>query len=477
MRIHLIGVSSTGMTQLGALLSELGHEVSGSDVAIEQPRAAVLETRPMRRLVGFDARHLDPDPDLVVIGSACHPDNPEVRVALERGLPFTDLFGALNQCVLKRSSALVVAGTAGKTLSAAFAAWLLEAAELRPGFSIGGTPKNFGRSWRIPSSPRLPLAAGGPTRCPFVLEADEYEGAFFDKLPPVAALKADRLLLTALDPQDLDSGFEAYAEALEQLVQQSGRSVLVFANAADRELVRLMQRHADVPVTWYALHDDDTSGVAPEWSAAIAASDERVTSFDLYAGGVLCGRYAVALHGRRQIRAAVGSLAAVVAGYGADLRRVAACLPRFAGIEHRQQLVGQPGGVFVYADSTRHARGIREALLTLRLRHPEARVVAVYEPRAVDAARVPRFASSLGAADHVLCAELRENSNQVSAWIEPLRSELSRLPAPVETVRGSDATRNRVLELVRPGDAVLVLSQGAFGGIHAQLLEALAGSG
>ncbi|HEX6764854.1 MAG TPA: Mur ligase domain-containing protein, partial [Polyangiaceae bacterium] len=173
MRIHVVAVAGTGMGALAGLLAELGHDVSGSDVAFDPPVGPELERWGIRCLTGFDPAHLDPAPDLVVVGNVCKPNNPEARAAIDRGLSVTHIAGALARFVLASTSPLVVAGTHGKTTTTALAAWLLDRTGFEPGFLIGGLPKGFERSFRAPpASRKLSTAPRPERRAPFVLEGD-----------------------------------------------------------------------------------------------------------------------------------------------------------------------------------------------------------------------------------------------------------------------------------------------------------------
>ncbi len=212
MKIHVVAVAGTGMGALAGLLVELGHEVSGSDVAFDPPVGPALDAWGVKKLPGFAATNLDCAPDLVVIGNVCRRDNPEARRAIDQGLPYTHIAGALDRFVLGEASPLVVAGTHGKTTTTSLAAWLLDRAGLEPGFLIGGLPKNFPRSFRAPKiSRKLPrlLARGAAgdapaRRAPFVIEGDEYDTAFFEKTAKFLHYRAEVVILTSIEHDHVD---------------------------------------------------------------------------------------------------------------------------------------------------------------------------------------------------------------------------------------------------------------------------------
>src|SRR6185369_16353889 len=206
MHIHIVAVSGTGMGALAGLLTELGHQLSGSDIALDPPMGPALESWGVRCLPGFDPKHLEPAPDLIVIGNVCRKDNPEVQAAIQRGLPYTHIAGALARFALDGCSPLVVAGTHGKTTTTAMAAHLLEACGFAPGFLIGGLPKNFPHSFRAArlGKPRISLGDRPLRKAPFVIEGDEYDTAFFEKTAKFLHYRPEIAILTSIEHDHVD---------------------------------------------------------------------------------------------------------------------------------------------------------------------------------------------------------------------------------------------------------------------------------
>ncbi|HEX3852101.1 MAG TPA: Mur ligase family protein, partial [Polyangiaceae bacterium] len=281
MHIHIVAVAGTGMGALAGLLTELGHQVSGSDVAFDPPMGPALESWGVRCLRGFDLRNLEPTPDLTIIGNVCRKDNPEVVAVIERGLPYTHIAGALGDFVLGSTSPLVVAGTHGKTTTTAMAAHLLEACGFAPGFLIGGLPKNFPRSFRAPqaSKPRLTMGDRPLRKPPFVIEGDEYDTAFFEKSAKFLHYRPEVAILTSIehDHVDIYPSLDSYLEAFRKFVALVPEEGLVVANAADEHVVRVVDEHARAQVAWFALEGEDTHGKPPHWLAAPSTSDEAGT--------------------------------------------------------------------------------------------------------------------------------------------------------------------------------------------------------
>ncbi|HLV21387.1 MAG TPA: Mur ligase family protein [Polyangiaceae bacterium] len=491
MRVHIVAVAGTGMGSLAGLLTELGHEVSGSDVAFDPPIGPMLRAAGVRCLSGFDARHLDPAPDLVVIGNVCRSDNVEARAAIDRGIPFTHIAGALTQFALNGTSPLVVAGTHGKTTTSAMAAWLLEATGFEPGFFIGGVPKNFERSFRTARAPRrtLPIEGKAPNPLvargrglPFVVEGDEYDTAFFEKTPKFLHYGAEVAIVTSIEHDHIDiyPEVEQYLDAFRRFVAGVPEHGLLIANAADPRVVDVIGDSARSEVAYYAVEGDTLHGVAPHWLAAPAAADGAAQSFDLFAGGVFAGRFALPVPGRHNLANALAAMAAVVQGYGVPLAELPGALARYAGTKRRQELLGEPRGVFVYDDFAHHPTAVRETLLALRMRHPTARIFAVFEPRSATACRglhQAQYAQSFDAASEVFLAPLGRTNLAPAEQLD-----LGRLVADLNA-RGRSARAFAGIEPIvtalagetREGDVVAILSNGAFGGIHQSLLRALGG--
>jgi UDP-N-acetylmuramate: L-alanyl-gamma-D-glutamyl-meso-diaminopimelate ligase len=482
MHIHVVGVSGTGMGALAGLLAELGHEVTGSDVSFDPPIGPALESWGVRCLVGYDARHLEPAPDLVVIGNVCRRDHVEARAAIDRGLRYTHMAGALAEFALPGASSLVVAGTHGKTTTTAMAAWLLETAGFGPGFLIGGVPKNFGRSFRAPNQ-EPPITRTEPSRRarPFVLEGDEYDTAFFEKTAKFLHYRAEVAVITSIEHDHIDiyPSFERYLDAFRAFVAGIPEHGLIVANTSDAHVAALVSAHARAPVAWYALEGDPIRGGPPRWLSAPGDVSGATTAFDLYAGGVSAGRWLLPATGRHNLANATAAVAAVVEGYGAPLGAVRSGLGQFAGVRRRQDLLGSPGGVFVYDDFAHHPTAVRETLRALKQRHPGARLLAVFEPRSATACRrlhQQDYPPSFSDADEVLLAPLGRSGlpPEEQLDLDALCGDLTRRGTPAHRFTSIDEIVEAIATRAGVGDVVALLSNGAFGGIHAKVLRRLA---
>jgi len=426
--------------------------------------------------------HLDARPDLVVVGNMCRRDNPEVVAAVERGLRVMHIAGALRELVMQGSSPLVVAGTHGKTTTTALSAFLLDAVGRQPGFLIGGIPVDFGVSARpLPIAPAsLPMLQGQQRSRPFVIEGDEYDTAYFEKTAKFLHYGAEVAIITSIEHDHIDiyPEFAQYQAAFAQFIAGIDETGLIVANAADAEVVALVEKHARARVCWYALQGESCHGKAPEWLAAPTPSTAEGTQFDLYIGGVFTGRFGTQLSGRYNVSNAVAALAAAAQGFGAPLAALRVALPQFRGVARRQQLLGKPGGIAVIDDFAHHPTAVAATLQGLRLRFRDGQLIAVFEPRSATACRnihQQTYATAFDAADLVLLAPLGRRLIP-----EPERLDLDEL-AQALRLRGKNAILcasvdevvDQVQKHAKPGDAVAVLSNGDFGGIHQKLLKRL----
>jgi UDP-N-acetylmuramate: L-alanyl-gamma-D-glutamyl-meso-diaminopimelate ligase len=493
MHVHFVAIAGTGMGALAGLFKAAGHEVSGSDVAFYPPMGPALERWGLRLMTGFDPAHLEPRPDLVVIGNVCRPENPEARAAIEMNLPVATMAHALAEHMLRGRSPLVVAGTHGKTTTSALCAWLLHEAGRDPGFLIGGLPKNFETSFRLPQAaleqhargprPRLPLLSetGAALRgTPFVVEGDEYDTAFFEKTPKFWHYRPEVGIVTSIEHDHIDiyPDGASYQAAFRGFVERIPEAGLLVAAANDPRVVEVVTRSARAQVAWFALEGDDTHGQPPHWLAAPATADASGQAFDLYAGGVMAGRVATRMPGHHNVRNALAALAAVAQGFGVPLSTATAALASFQGVRRRQDLLFEARGVRVYDDFAHHPTAVDETLRALRSRHPDGALWAVFEPRSATACRALHqgpYARAFSAADRVVLAPLGRPDIAEGERLDLARlvGDLTRAGRRAEAASSVDAIVAAIARDAREGDTVALLSNGAFGGIYDKLRDAL----
>ncbi len=463
LHIHILAVCGTGTASLAGCLAAQGHRVSGSDLYFHPPMGPLLRQAGVETRQGFDPQHLDPLPDLVVIGNAIHRDNPEALAAMELGIPFLSFPQAVRRFLLSGRHPVVVAGTHGKTSTTATAAWLLEAAGLEPGFLVGGVLNNFQRSYG--------LGAGAP----FAVEGDEYETAFFDKVPKFLHYAPRTLVLTGVEYDHADnfSGIEQLQSAflnLTALLPLDGH--LVF-NAADPFLCRLARRFPGRR-TGYGL---DPSADVGATDVTAAPEGMRFTFRTPGAGPLpaLLSRW-----GRYNLDNALAA-AAVALEFGADPETVASAMAGFQGVRRRQEIVGQAGGVTVIDDFAHHPTAVRLTLQAVADAHPGRRVWAVFEPRSFTTQTrlfQDQFATSFGNAHQVVMAPLPKTT-KVPPEDRLDRQLLSRQLAGAGITAHIPEEAEEIPALVaggaHNGDVVLVMSSGDFGGMPKLILDRLAG--
>ena len=482
MRVHFVGVSGTGMGSLAALCREAGDEVSGSDVAFDPPMGPALRAMGVECREGYAAAHLVPRPDLVVVGNAIRRGNAEAEEAERLGVSRASMSAMLRDRFLRKRRPLVVTGTHGKTTTSTMCAWLLSRTGNDPGWFIGGLPKG------LPSSARIgaPIIRPDRGRAPFVVEGDEYDAVYWHKKPKfldyVGVGADDVVIVTSieLDHVDIYPDKESYEGAFRELLRLVPQGGLLVCDAHDARVRAIVSEEARARVAWYALEHDDTGGVTPSWLAAPAAVNaEGLQTFDLFAGGVSCGRFTLRIAGRHNVRNAAAAVAACAEGFGVRVDDARAHLSSFEGVKRRQELLGQPRGVRVYDDFAHHPTAVRETLDALRARHPTGTLWAVFEPRSATACRAVHqeaYAHAFDAADRVLLAPLgRANITPAERLdLERLVRDLGERAAAAPNV---EAIVARIAREARQGDTVALLSNGVFGGIHQKLISALTEEG
>jgi UDP-N-acetylmuramate: L-alanyl-gamma-D-glutamyl-meso-diaminopimelate ligase len=472
--VHLVGVSGTGMGALATLFRARGARVTGSDVAFDPPIGPALRAAGVECLEGYDARHLEPSPDLVVVGNAIRKDNVEAVFAEQRDLLRRSMSAALREHFLRGRRAVVVCGTHGKTTTSSMAAWVLDRAGLEPGFFIGGIVRGFG------VGAALGYEARSLTKkpAPFVIEGDEYDAVYWHKEPKfydyVGAGEHDVVIVTSIEHDHIDiypteSAYEAAFVGLFERVPASG---LVIVDVSHPRALDLARKHARARVVTYGL---DPSA---EWSGVVAGS-----AFDVFAGGSACGRFSIALPGDHNVRNALAVIAMAAEGFGVAPSASRAALASFEGVKRRQELLGTPRGVSVYDDFAHHPTAVDETLRALRKRHAReggqggGKLFAIFEPRSATACRSihqAAYVHAFDAADRVLLAPLGRPNIPEGERLD--LGKLAREIGPRARVFGGvEEIVGAICEDAKAGDVVVVLSNGAFGGIHGRLLEALGG--
>ncbi|MBU0499132.1 MAG: UDP-N-acetylmuramate:L-alanyl-gamma-D-glutamyl-meso-diaminopimelate ligase [Gammaproteobacteria bacterium] len=450
MHIHILGICGTFMGGIAQLAKAMGHRVSGSDANVYPPMSTQLEQAGIELMQGFSPDHLKPTPDWVAIGNAMSRGNPAVEYVLDQGLRYTSGPQWLAEHVLHGRWVLGVAGTHGKTTTSGMLAWILEDAGLNPGFLIGGVPENFGCSARLGAEPF------------FVVEADEYDTAFFDKRSKFVHYHPRTLVMNNLefDHADIFDDLAAIQRQFHHLVRTIPGSGLIVAPGSDANLQQVLDKGCWTPVERFDL---EAKG---GWRVANMAPDG--SCFDVLFDDETLGRVQWELGGRHNLS---NALAAIAAARHAGVPPAVAieALGRFKNVKRRMELRGEVKGIKVYDDFAHHPTAIATTLEGLRARMDKGRLIAILEPRSntmrmgIHAEQLP---GSLADANQVLVytpANLGWDASRVFTPLGDKAALFESVEAIVQWVRRG----------ARPGDCVLVMSNGGFEGIHQRLLDAL----
>lgn len=452
MKLHILGICGTFMGGVAALARELGHAVDGSDQNVYPPMSTQLEQLGIRLSKGYDPANLAADTDEVVVGNALSRGNEAVEHVLDAGLRYISGAQWLSERVLPGRETLAVAGTHGKTTTTSILAWLLEAAGRDPGFLVGGVPENFGVSARIGSGRE------------FVVEADEYDTAFFDKRSkfvhyrPVVAI----LNNVEFDHADIFPDLAAIQRQFHHLVRTVPRRGRLVVNGEEAALAEVLAMGCWTPVETFGMDGDF------DWTARLHAADG--TRFDVLHRGAPVGTVEWSLVGRHNVMNGLAAIAAANA-VGADLEKALPALRDFVSVKRRLEVLGERAGITVYDDFAHHPTAIRTTLEGLRARVGDARIVVAMEPRSNSmrlGAHADQIAPSLDGADAVVFLHRPELAWDGSKVVSALRGE-------GETVADADALLAALGRRCRAGDHVVFMSNGGFDGAPRRFLAQLGG--
>lgn len=463
MKLHLIGIAGTGMGSLAGLLRAAGHDVRGSDEHVYPPMSTQLEELGIPVMVGFSADNLCWEPDRVVVGNVCRRDHVEVLAAQSRGIPLTSFPALLSELFLADSNSIVVAGTHGKTTTSSLMSFVLSEAGRDPSFLVGGVPINFWRSWR--------LGHGND----FVVEGDEYDTAFFDKKSKFLHYQPKLVILTSVefDHADIFANEEAVKQAFREfvtLIPADGNLVVCAASPGAMDVAK----SARCKVTTYG-----RPGTDAQWTF-------EVTGRKIGGRSIL----RLAFEGKGMLTLDTGmagifnmeNLASVIAAahcLGIEMPRLARASRHFLGVKRRQEVCGIAYGVTVIDDFAHHPTAIRETLGALRGRHGPGKLIVAFEPRSATSRRSvfqDEFAQALAIADEVVIAPLFAPEKVPEGQrldVERLAADLRTQEIPAKVIAGAEATAEHLARRSAPGDTVVIMSSGDYGGLHDVLLAKL----
>ncbi|WP_445362390.1 UDP-N-acetylmuramate:L-alanyl-gamma-D-glutamyl-meso-diaminopimelate ligase [Microbulbifer sp. ANSA003] len=454
MHIHILGICGTFMGSLAQLAVAEGHRVTGSDANVYPPMSTQLQQAGIQITEGYDPAQLEPAPDLVIIGNAMSRGNPAVEAVLEKGLAYTSGAQWLCDHFLGGRWVLAVSGTHGKTTTASMLAWILEAADMQPGFLIGGVPANFGVSARLGESPF------------FIVEADEYDTAFFDKRSKFVHYRPRTVIINNLefDHADIFEDLAAIQKQFHHLVRTVPASGLIVASA-EENVEQVLDKGCWSEVQRVGSESADGVRVG-DWCAVDIAADG--SSFTVQFKGEAVARVEWDLTGQHNVQNGLAAMAAARhVGVTPDLS--AAALARFQGVKRRMECLGEVAGIRVYDDFAHHPTAIESTLNGLRAKVGEDKIIALIEPRSNTmrmGVHQGKLADSCSGADMVL-------------WYQPegvnwsLEDVAHHSSVPAKTFDSIEDGVESVLQLADSSSHIVVMSNGGFGGIHQRLIGAL----
>jgi len=453
------------MAPLAGMLREQGFRVTGSDSGVYPPASTLLESLGISFFNSFDASHLQPAPDLVVVGNIIARGNPELEEVLDRRISYRSMPEILEEVFLPGKHSIVVSGTHGKTTTTAMLAWIFHTAGKRPNFLVGGVAENFGKSYGL---------GGGPE---FILEGDEYETAFWDRGPKFFHYHPDDLIVTSLeyDHADIYPDFETYELAFRRLVNlvpRRGRVVLWGDTAESGPALQRAAEKAFCPVETYGF------GAENDWVASDLAIEDGTMRFKVTHRGKPFGNFALTATGRHNVLNAMSAMV-VAQGRGISADQIAAALATFRSVKRRMDVKGEIGGVLIVDDFAHHPTAVKATIDAARARWPGRRLWAILEPRSNSMRRKvfqEALPKALALSDRVILGgvfraqqlgdENRLDPETVAASVRALGKDARVFPS-------SDAIAEHLVAQAQAGDLLLIMSNGSFDGLCEKLLKKL----
>ncbi|WP_080752421.1 UDP-N-acetylmuramate:L-alanyl-gamma-D-glutamyl-meso-diaminopimelate ligase [Alteromonas macleodii] len=446
MHVHILGICGSFMGGIAAIAKSLGHKVTGSDKNVYPPMSTQLEALGIELTEGYCESQFDPAPDMVVIGNAMSRGNPAVEYVLNRNLPYTSGPQWLLDNLLKDRWVIGLSGTHGKTTTSSMVAWILEHAGLNPGYLIGGVPENFGVSARVGESPF------------FVIEADEYDSAFFDKRSKFVHYRPKTLVINNLefDHADIFADLGAIQTQFHHLVRMVPENGLILTPNNTPAIEDMLKKGC-----W-----SSRQSLGKEWHAELLKKDG--SEFNVLHNGVIAGTVTWALVGQHNVDNALMAIAAAHHA-GVTLPDAIEALSFFKNVKRRMEVKGEVNNITLYDDFAHHPTAIATTLDGLRKKVGNARILAVLEPRSNTmkmGVHKDTLANSWQKADEVYLYE-----PEGMDW--SLVDSVAHSNAPTHCFRDVEKIVQGVCNVAQPGDHILVMSNGGFEGIHGRILDAL----
>lgn len=460
--VHLMGICGTAMASLAGLLQDMGYKVTGSDSNPYPPMSTQLESLGIQIQKPYSADNLKHHPDFVIVGNVISASNPEAQEMVRLNLPFCSLPQAMGEVVIADRNSFVIAGTHGKTTTTSLMSWVAEKAGLAPGFLIGGIPKNFSKSFRVPQKQT------------FVIEGDEYDTAYFDKVPKFIHYKPQQVILTSVefDHADIYADFQAVKNAfirLMGLIPATGNLVYWGDDAAVKEV----SAHCGIPNKFsYGFKSDN------DFVCEIVSENEKTIEISISFKGQKLGQFQTDMSGRYNLLNATAVIALAHLNK-MDLNSVAQALATFQGVKRRQEVIAEPRGITIIEDFAHHPTAVRETVLGIQKKYHNRKVFSIFEPRSATSRRKvfqKDYIEAFMQAHEIILAEafdqakISEDNRFSSA---ELVHDLVKNGKDAFVFNHVDQIVQHLKNKAKPNDVILIMSNGGFDGIYQKLIAAL----
>jgi UDP-N-acetylmuramate: L-alanyl-gamma-D-glutamyl-meso-diaminopimelate ligase len=466
MHYHLIGICGTAMASLAGMLQARRHHVTGSDMNVYPPMSTMLEQLGINVSHGFKRENLTPAPDCVIVGNAIPRGNPEVEETLKRKLLYRSQAEVVKEEFIRGRHSLAAAGTHGKTTTTSIAAWVMDHGGLNPGFLIGGVAQNFGSSFRVTESDY------------FIIEADEYDTAYFDKGPKFMHYLPELAIVNNIEfdhadiYRDLDAVKLAFRRFMN-LVPENGRLIAGWDSPNVRKVVESFGEKLFTRLETFGTESN------AKWQVRNADFSEGLSRFEVFCENELWGEFQTPLVGEFNL---LNCLAVIVAAdaWGISKEKIQTALSTFQNVKRRAEVRGEEQGVLVIDDFAHHPTAVRETLRALRAKYRDRRLIAVFEPRSWSsrlAVFQDDYANAFAAADYVVIASVFDSDKVTEKGraldTRALIDAISQQGKPAFAWPDASQIVTHLVPELREGDVVAIMSNGGFGGIHERILSAL----
>lgn len=463
--IHFMGICGTAMASLAGLLKDRGYKVTGSDSNPYPPMSTQLENLGITIMKGYKPENLEPRPDFCIVGNVISKGNPEVEKLIEMKVPYTSLAKALGELIIENRESIVISGTHGKTTTTSMMAWVAENQKNGAGFLIGGIPKNFSQSFKNPKGNY------------FIIEGDEYDTAFFDKVPKFVHYRPKHVVLTSVefDHADIYKDLDAVKDAFKTLIKLIPESGTLVTHSQDKNIADILKTAPGVCKNrkTYGMKEGD-------YTATIKTVGKDGTLFEAFYQGKSLGDFNISLTGEYNILNTL-SVIAISQESNWNLETTRAALKSFEGVKRRQEELGEPGGVLIVEDFAHHPTAVKETVKGVCEKYKGRPLIAVFEPRSATSRRKIfqkdyELAFAANPLKEVIIAKAFDQTKidtEQRFSSEELVDGLKNKSVPSVCLENADQIVAHLKGQAQKGDVVLIMSNGGFDGIYQKLISAL----